>query len=133
VHGDCKPSQFLIKNQQVALLDFDHCGMADPAVDVGTFLATLQQMQVKKIIKNRGRPTHSITWMPNVKQQFLEAYFQSSGSPSGLLERAAWYEAVGMLRKAIRAFERSPFSPLPAALLGEAWKGLEKLPPPSQA
>jgi hypothetical protein len=107
--------------------------MADPAVDVGTFLATLQQMQVKKIIKNRGRPTHSITWMPNVKQQFLEAYFQSSGSPSGLLERAAWYEAVGMLRKAIRAFERSPFSPLPAALLGEAWKGLEKLPPPSQA
>ena len=133
VHGDCKPSQFLIKDQQVALLDFDHCGMADPAVDVGTFLATLQQMQIKKIIKNRGRPVPSITWMPNVKQQFLEAYFQASGSPSGLLERAAWYEAVGMLRKAIRAFERSPFSPLPAALLAEAWKGLEKLSPPSQA
>jgi hypothetical protein len=24
IHGDCKPAQFLIKNQQAALLDFDH-------------------------------------------------------------------------------------------------------------
>jgi aminoglycoside phosphotransferase (APT) family kinase protein len=133
VHGDCKPSQFLIQDGNVALLDFDHCGMADPAVDVGTFLATLQQMQVKKIVKNRGRPAACTTWMPGVKQQFLEAYLQASGSPAGLPERAAWYEAVGLLRKAIRAFERSPFSPLPAALLAEAWKGLETLPPPSQS
>jgi hypothetical protein len=93
----------------------------------------LQQMQVKKIVKNHGRPAACTTWMPGVKQQFLEAYLQASGSPAGLPERAAWYEAVGLLRKAIRAFERSPFSPLPAALLAEAWKGLETLPPPSQS
>jgi aminoglycoside phosphotransferase (APT) family kinase protein len=130
VHGDCKPSQFLIKNQQVALLDFDHCGMADPAVDVGTFLATLQQMIAKKIIKNRGRPAPCMTWMPSVKQQFLEAYVRASGSPSGLPQRAAWYEAVGLLRKAIRGFERSPFSSLPAALLADAWRCVEKLPLP---
>lgn len=130
VHGDCKPSQFLIKNQQVALLDFDHCGMADPAVDVGTFLATLQQLKAKKVLKNRGRPALCDAWMPDLKQQFLEAYFRASSSPSGLPQRAAWYEAVGLLRKAIRGFERSPFSPLPSALLAEAWRGVEKLPPP---
>jgi hypothetical protein len=132
VHGDCKPSQFLIQGQQIALLDFDHCGMADPAVDVGTFLATLQQMKAKKVLKNRGKPAPCAAWIPGVKQRFLEAYFQASGSPSGFLQRAAWYEAVGLLRKAIRGFERSPYSPLPAALLAEAWSGMEKLPPPGQ-
>jgi aminoglycoside phosphotransferase (APT) family kinase protein len=130
VHGDCKPAQFLIQDTQVALLDFDHCGMADPAVDVGTFLATLQQMQVKQILKNHGEPARSTAWMPDLKQQFLDAYCRASDSPSVFLQRAAWYEAVGLLRKAIRGFERSPFSPLPAALVAEAWKGIETLPPP---
>ena len=133
VHGDCKPAQFLIKDQQVALLDFDHCGMADPAVDVGTFLATLQQMQVKQTIKNRGQPAPCASWMPGLKRHFLEAYCSASGYPPGFWHRAAWYEAVALLRKAIRGFERSPFSPLPAALVTEAWKVLETLPPPLQS
>lgn len=133
VHGDCKPAQFLIADQQVALLDFDHCGMADPAVDVGTFLATLQQMQVKQVLKNRGAPTRCSSWMPDLKQQFLNAYCRLSGAPSDFTQRADWYEAVGLLRKAIRGFERSPFSPLPAALIAAAWRVLETLPPPSQS
>jgi hypothetical protein len=130
VHGDCKPAQFLIKDKQVALLDFDHCGMADPAVDVGTFLATLQQMKVRQALKYRGKPVPCSVWIPGLKHQFLEAYCSASGYSSGFWQRAAWYEAVGLLRKAIRGFERSPFSPLPAALIAEAWKGLETLPPP---
>jgi hypothetical protein len=133
VHGDCKPAQFLIRDQQVALLDFDHCGMADPAVDVGTFLATLQQMEIRQTIKNRGQPAPCASWMPGLKREFLEAYCSASGYPSGFWHRAAWYEAVALLRKAIRGFERSPFSPLPAVLVAEAWKGLETLPPPLQS
>ena len=133
IHGDCKPAQFLIKDQQAALLDFDHCGMADPAVDVGTFLATLQQMQVKQTMKNRGKPARCTDWLPGLKRQFLEAYCSASGAPSGSWQRAEWYEAVALLRKAIRGFERSPFSPLPGALIAEAWKGLETLPPPLQS
>ena len=44
VHGDGKPSQFLLDRAggTIALLDFDHCGLADPASDVGTFLAALR-------------------------------------------------------------------------------------------
>jgi hypothetical protein len=68
--------------------------------------------------------------MPELKQRFLEAYCSASGSPSGFLHRAAWYEAAGLLRKAIRGFERSPYSPLPEALVAEAWKRLETLPRP---
>jgi hypothetical protein len=130
VQGDCKPAQFFINQQQVFLLDFDHAGMADPAVDVGTFLATLQQMQVKETLKNRGQPVPCASWMPGLKRQFLEAYCRASRDPSGLWHRAEWYQAVGLLRKAIRAFQRSPFSPLPAALVAEAWKGMETLPTP---
>jgi Ser/Thr protein kinase RdoA (MazF antagonist) len=133
VHGDCKPAQFLINDQQVALLDFDHCGMADPAVDVGTFLATLQQMKVKQTMKNRGKPARCTSWLPSLKRQFLEAYCGASGYSSGFWHRAEWDEAVGLLRKAIRGFERSPFSPLPAALVAEAWQGLQTLPPPLQS
>jgi hypothetical protein len=130
VHGDCKPAQFLINNEQVVLLDFDHCGMADPAVDVGTFLATLQQMKVRETLKNRGKPVPCSVWMPGLKHEFLKAYCSASGYSSGFWQRAVWYEAVGLLRKAIRGFERSPFSPLPAALIAAAWQGLETLPPP---
>ena len=133
VHGDCKPAQFLIQDQQIALLDFDHCGMADPAVDVGTFLATLQQMKVRQTIKNRGQPARCSSWLPDLKRQFLETYCSASGKPSGFRHLAEWYEDVGLLRKAIRGFERSPFSPLPAALVAEAWQGLETLPPPLQS
>lgn len=133
IHGDCKPAQFLIKDGQAALLDFDHCGMADPAVDVGTFLATLQQMKVRQTMKNRGKPAPCTDWLPGLKQQFLEAYCSASGAPSVFRYCAKWYEAVALLRKAIRGFERSPFSPLPDALVAEAWKGLETLPPPLQS
>lgn len=133
VHGDCKAAQFLIHDQQIALLDFDHCGMADPAVDVGTFLATLQQMKVRLTIKNRGQPPRCSSWLPDLKRQFLETYCSASGNPSEFRHLAEWYEAVGLLRKAIRGFERSPFSPLPAALVAEAWQGLETLPPPLQS
>jgi hypothetical protein len=41
--------------------------------------------------------------------------------------RAAWYEAVALLRKALRSFGRSPFSPLPALLIAEAWDCLKDL------
>jgi hypothetical protein len=130
IHGDCKPAQFLIKDGQAALLDFDHCGMADPAVDVGTYLATLQQMKLKQIMKNRGKPAPCTDWLPGLKRQFLEAYCSASGNPPEFWHRSEWYEAVALLRKAIRGFERSPFSPLPGALAAEAWKELETLPPP---
>src|SRR6266545_3967714 len=54
IHGDCKPNQFLIGPDGVAILDFDHCGMSDPANDVGTFLATLRQLGIRQSLKARG-------------------------------------------------------------------------------
>jgi hypothetical protein len=130
VHGDCKPAQFLIDEHQIALIDFDHVGMADPAGDVGTFLATLQQYKVLYTLKHRGKAPRCADWLPGVKQQFLDAYCASSKDPPGFKLRAIWYESVGLLRKAIRSFERSPFSLIPPALIADAKNLLDLLPPP---
>ena len=130
VHGDCKPAQFLISDNQVALIDFDHCGMADPAGDAGTFLATLQQSKVLNTVKNHGKTPGCAGWLPGLKEQFLEAYCEAGTYPASFKLRAIWYESVGLLRKAIRSFERSPFSIVPMALIAEANNILDLLPPP---
>ena len=129
IHGDCKPNQFLIGPAGVAILDFDHCGMADPANDVGTFLATLRQLGIRQSLKARGSAAAVARsrWLVELERRFLEAYCAASERGPGFRSRATWYEAVALLRKALRAFGRSPRSPMPAALADEAWHCLAAL------
>lgn len=108
VHGDCKPSQFHTTGSGLALLDFDHCGVADPASDVGTFLASLRQ---------RSRD--------GLEPPFLDAYAEAVGD-GDVAGRARWYESVALLRKALRAFARSPQSPVPGILAAEGLRCLER-------
>ena len=119
-HGDCKPSQFLLSADQVALLDFDHGGMADPAADVGLFLATLRQsalrLGTKATYRKRGAPWASTA----AEAHFLDVYLAASDAPPAFRTRVAWYEALALLRKAWRGFARSPWSPLPDLLVAEA-------------
>jgi aminoglycoside phosphotransferase (APT) family kinase protein len=122
IHGDCKPSQFLIGPAHTALLDFDHCGMADPASDVGTFLATLRQMKV-----SAQGPLQSTHWFHALEERFLEEYIRTRGCHPDIRLRATWYMAVALLRKSLRSFARSPRSPVPAALVEEAWRCLAQL------
>jgi hypothetical protein len=110
VHGDCKPSQFLVGPGQLALVDFDHCGIADPASDIGTFVAALRRRTRTGLTPPPGEP--------DLAADFLSAYEQSARD--GGTARVRWYEAVALTRKALRAFARSPRSPLPAALAAEA-------------
>jgi len=108
VHGDGKPSQFLLSPAGITLLDFDHCGLADPASDVGTFLAALRHRAIVGAAPGAHR----------LPAAFLGAY-QAAAGP-GITTAARWYEAVALVRKALRAFARSPRSPLPAALVEAA-------------
>jgi aminoglycoside phosphotransferase (APT) family kinase protein len=107
VHGDCKPGQFRVGGSALGLLDFDHCGLADPASDVGTFLASLRRT---------GRRA--------LEGPFVDAYIAASGRDAPPRDRMLWYESVALLRKALRAFARAPRSGVPALLAGE---GLECL------
>jgi thiamine kinase-like enzyme len=127
VHGDCKPSQFLIEPRSVSLLDFDHCGMADPISDVGNFLASLRQLAVRHELRPRSlrsAPDRS-GWMRDLERSFLGAYFAARGIPP-TVGRARWYGAAALLRKSYRGFQRSGRSPLPHAMVREAGKFLEE-------
>ena len=98
VHGDCKPSQLHVATTRTWVLDFDNCGLGDPALDVGTFLASLRQ---------RGHQ--------ELERPFLEAY-AGGAVPEELEDRVRWHQSLALLRKAMRAFARSPRSPVPAVL-----------------
>jgi aminoglycoside phosphotransferase (APT) family kinase protein len=109
----------------VALLDFDHCGMADPAADVGNFLATLRQLGIRQSLKQR-RPHTRRQELAALEELFLSEYLAARPCHANFRLRATWYQAVALLRKALRSFARSPRSPLPALLVAEAWRCLQR-------
>ena len=103
VHGDCKPGQFLVGAGGIGLLDFDHVGTGDAALDVGAFLATA--------------PLDG-----PVGREVLAGY----GAGAELVPAVAWYRALALLTKAERAFARSWRSPRPVALLADADRSLDE-------
>jgi aminoglycoside phosphotransferase (APT) family kinase protein len=123
VHGDCKPSQFLIGPAGVSVLDLDHCGMADPASDVGAYMAGLRAREARRPAR-AGSRLHTA----RARRRFLDAYVARRGD-DGLVLRVRWYEAAALLRKAYRAFQRSPSSRLAPALVAAADRALDALPP----
>jgi hypothetical protein len=125
VHGDCKPSQFLLgDDDRVALLDLDHLGTGDQAGDVGTFAATLAQLAVRHELG--GAPTAHRRAMAALEQAAVDTYLERRALP-GLRARVDWHIAVALERKALRAFARAPLSPLATALAGEGHRRLDSL------
>jgi len=121
VHADCKPSQFLIDGTKVGLLDFDHAGMADPALDVGTFMASLRQLGWRPSPKAcRSTRSEMAGSMRGLERSFLDSYCHSADVDADFRQRAVWYQAFALLRKAQRAFARSVRSCVPGRLVDEA-------------
>lgn len=125
VHGDCKPSQFLLRaDGSVVLLDLDHLGTSDQAGDVGTFVATLAQLAVRHRLA--GAPSANEEALADLERVFIETYLEHRARP-GLRPRVDWHTAVALQRKALRAFARAPRSPLATALAGEGHRRLDSL------
>ncbi|HEY6932501.1 MAG TPA: phosphotransferase [Marmoricola sp.] len=124
VHGDCKPSQFLVSDRHAHLMDLDHVGLADQVGDVATFLASLRQLSVRRrMTASRGGTSDQLA---ELRRTFLGAYRDARGD-SPELSGVRWHEAVALERKALRAFARAPGSPLPVALVGQAHRCLDEL------
>ena len=123
VHGDCKPGQFLVAGR-IHLVDLDHVGVSDQAVDVGTFLASLHQRDIRRRPGRRClEPSAAVVAL---SRSFLNAYRDVRG-PILDPARIRWHVAAALERKALRAFARAPASPLPLALAAEANRCLDGL------
>ncbi|QWZ08031.1 phosphotransferase [Nocardioides panacis] len=123
VHGDFKPSQVLLGRRHVLLMDLDHLAVADQAMDVGTFLASLRQLPLRS---SGADPCRLGEVLPVLRAAFLASYLEARGcevSPA----RIGWQEAVALERKALRAWARAPGSPVALVLAGEAEACLDGL------
>jgi hypothetical protein len=125
VHGDCKPSQFLVAAPEVYLMDLDHLGVSDQAADVGTFLASLRQLGIRHA-RSRHRDGLPEELYVELGELFLAAYLDARGRRVDVA-RIRWHEAVALERKALRTFARAPRSPIVLALATEAHACLTRL------
>jgi aminoglycoside phosphotransferase (APT) family kinase protein len=122
VHGDCKPGQFLLQGERAALLDLDHCGLADPAYDVGNMAASLRQIGLRAGPDAAGAAQ-------DLALTFVGAYLDAAAPhwEADFVERTEHYTAVALARKALRAFARQPLSSLPRDLAAETSRVLDTL------
>lgn len=121
-HGGFKPSQLLLDGDQVFIVDFDGFCLADPALDVGYFLAYLRP---SGLWQHRLRMRQ---WFEEAAAHFIQAYQEAlrkhgraSSDVAGIKERAALYEAALLFKIATRRVHRLN-SPRPhelAAILDE--------------
>jgi hypothetical protein len=89
-HCDFKADHLLVSPAGLMLIDFDTCCLADPALDLGKFLADLHWWHIAY-----GRP--GVQW---AQDRFLDGY--GRGVPEARLLRARLYEAVQLLKLAAR-------------------------------
>src|SRR5205807_1067009 len=81
-HGDFKSEHLWAGSGRVTLIDFDTCRLADPAFDVGRFLADMQLWHI----------THDQPGLEQVQERFLVGY--APGAPGGRLIRARRFQAA---------------------------------------
>jgi thiamine kinase-like enzyme len=87
-HRDFYDKQVLLANGRATLIDFDTYCMADPALDLGNFLAHLELARRQGLMPADG-----------LHDAFLEGYRRTAGTlPKGA--RVAVYEAASLLRLA---------------------------------
>ncbi|HLS39719.1 MAG TPA: phosphotransferase [Ornithinicoccus sp.] len=122
VHGDVKPAQFLVRRGPAALLDLDHCGLADPAYDVGNMAASLRQLGIRT-------GAHAAPAAEDLALTFVGAYLDAAAPApeEAFVERVEHYTSIALTRKALRAFARDPLSSLPVDLAAEAARVLDTL------
>jgi hypothetical protein len=107
-HGSFKPTQLLFRGRQAFVIDLDAFGLADPADDVGCFLAYLRPNSLWY------RHPGLRSWFDMAAEEFVGAYRQSmldlnvaAGAIDAILERARVYEGAKLVRIAVRHVTRN--------------------------
>ena len=103
-HGDFSYTQLLFSGDEHGLVDFDGVCRAEPALDLGHFLAYLRFATVKAV---GGDVSHVAPLGDELEAVFLDAYRCADGPSVGVVsERVRLYETVSMLRLAVHAWQK---------------------------
>jgi len=116
-HGDLKSEHIWVAADRLTMMDFDTSHLADPALDLGCFLADWQ-------FWNRASRQAELDEM---RETFLACY--APGVPKERLVRARLYEALGLIKCAVRwvqLFEHD-WASRTAGLVGRAQAVLDHL------
>ncbi|TMB12956.1 MAG: hypothetical protein E6J71_23455 [Deltaproteobacteria bacterium] len=104
-HGDFSPSQLLFSGEQCSLIDFDTVCQAEPALDLGAFIAYLR-LSSRKAGASASAGGRAAT--EGLCARFLEAYMVECGLGPGAREalrvRVHLYEMVSLLRLAFHGW-----------------------------
>jgi hypothetical protein len=101
-HGDFKLTQLLFDGPRTGMVDFDTICLAEPALDLGHFLAYLGT-QIQKIQRGgkAGAAPHDLG------EWFLREYLAAAGvDERRLRSRIAIYEVVSLLRMALHSRQK---------------------------
>jgi hypothetical protein len=102
-HGDFKHEQLLFDGASSGLVDFDAICQAEPALDLGKFLAHLRTEAQR--IQERASVSSSLG--EELAEQFLRAFVGAAGEhaedESRLRARTTLYEAIALLRLTLRS------------------------------
>jgi hypothetical protein len=116
-HGDFTYTQLVFDGQQPGLVDFDTICLAEPALDLGQFLA-YQRLAVLK--DQRSDAPLAAGEVEELCGRFIESYSAARGNRLGdrahVMGRAAVYEILMLLRLAIHSWQKLKVSRLEHAL-----------------
>lgn len=104
-HGDFSYSQLLFSGDRHGIVDFDGVCRAEPALDLGHFLAYLRFAVVKA-----AGVDHAARFAPlgaELETLFLDAYRSASGDTAAVAdERIRLYENASLVRLALHAWQK---------------------------
>jgi thiamine kinase-like enzyme len=103
-HGDFKHNQLLSSGGTPTLVDLDTVCLADPALDLGQFLAYLQ-------LKLTGDDAFAAPGaVERLSRCFLDAYFAAAAAgpaeAAAVEERAASYAALSLVERALHSWQK---------------------------
>jgi aminoglycoside phosphotransferase (APT) family kinase protein len=99
-HGDFTPAQVLLDGAAVGIVDLDTLCWADPALDLGRFLAQLELLAVK----HGGRAAGPL--VRELSRAFLASYAEvtpRTAAAADAAERIALYRTTTLARTALRS------------------------------
>lgn len=121
-HGDFKPGQFLVSGSDVYLLDFDEAAMSSRFLDIGTFTATLKQLYLKFLVKERCE-TETIS--KQLTEQYIDCFLNGYFFNGRIFDtEIVFFQSLALLRKALREFYTNSQSTLISYIVKEAMQSL---------